>query len=85
MTRLRFRLVPPRAEPESAPALEPASVNYGHRPWELTRTSPIIPGDTDLRMRAQSILSGSLLDGRACPTLTLEEAQDVLRWHRGYD
>jgi hypothetical protein len=39
---------------------------------------PVNPLETQLRMRAQSILSGPLIG--ACPTLTLSQARDVLAW-----
>ena len=42
--------------------------------------APVDPTETDIRARAQSILSGPLIG--ACPTLTLDQAQDVLRWNR---
>jgi hypothetical protein len=48
------------------------------KPW------PLLPGatrpeETQVRMRAQSLLTGELIGG-ACPPLTYEQACDVLRW-----
>jgi hypothetical protein len=47
--------------------------------WDATRTLPL---DNMARSRAQSLLAGTAYrDGSANPgTLTLAQAQDVLRW-----
>lgn len=42
-------------------------------------SEPVIPSETDERMRAQSILSGPPVG--QCPPLTLAQARDVLRWN----
>lgn len=56
-----------------------AEVPAAHKRWsELP--APIFPDETDLRMRAQSILSGP--DLGQCPPLTLEQARDVIAWYR---
>lgn len=49
------------------------------KPWPLFTSAPTRPEETQIRMRAQSLLSGSIIGGQ-CPPLTLEQAQDVLRW-----
>lgn len=45
-------------------------------------SEPVFPSDTDARIRAQSLLTGmEFADGTTNPdTLTLAQAQDVLRW-----
>jgi hypothetical protein len=43
--------------------------------------APIFPDETMAIMRAQSILSGP--DLGQCPPLTIEQARDVLAWHKG--
>jgi hypothetical protein len=43
-------------------------------------SAPIDPLDTVLISRAQSILSGPELG--TCPPLTVEQAKDVIAWHR---
>lgn len=48
------------------------------KPWPLLGGATR-PEETLDRMRAQSLLSGSIIGG-ACPPLTIEQAQDVLRW-----
>lgn len=47
-------------------------------PWG-PQASPVDPKETQIRIRAQSYLSGPLIDG-VCPALTLEQAHDVLAW-----
>lgn len=42
-------------------------------------SAPVDPKETQIRIRAQSYLSGPLIDG-VCPTLTLSQARDVLAW-----
>ncbi len=42
-------------------------------------SEPVMPAETDARIRAQSILSGPLIG--ACPPLSLDQARDVLRWN----
>lgn len=46
------------------------------------RSAPVNPSETDLRMRAQSLLSGMRFkDGSTqAPVLTIEQARDVLAW-----
>lgn len=46
-------------------------------PWGRL-SKPIDPEETRLRYLAQSVLSGPELG--VCPTLSLSEAMDVLRW-----
>ena len=55
-------------------------MSYATQPWPSELQTPTDPMDNVLRYRAQSILSGSLLGGTACPPLTTEQAADVLRW-----
>lgn len=43
-------------------------------------SAPIDPEETRIRMLAQSILSGPELG--VCPTLEIEQARDVLAWHK---
>lgn len=43
-------------------------------------SAPVHPLETMARIRAQSILSGSLIGGGACPPLTYDQALDVLTW-----
>lgn len=59
---------------------EPAAVAAARR-WP-TLSEPVFPADTDARVRAQSLLAGlRFRDGSTNPdTLTLPQAQDVLRW-----
>ena len=47
-----------------------------------TLSEPVFPAETDARMRALSLLTGvEFADGTRHPdTLTLDQAQDVLRW-----
>lgn len=47
------------------------------KPWPLLPPA-IDPKDTQRIQRAQSLLSGPLIG--ACPPLTIEQANDVLRW-----
>ena len=45
-------------------------------------SEPVFPADTQVRMRAQSLLAGMRFrDGSTNPdTLTLAQAHDVMRW-----
>ncbi len=63
---LRLVSTPPKLKAGLWPALAP----------------PVMPAETDERIRAQSILSGPLIG--ACPTLSLDQARDVLRWATGF-
>ena len=56
----------------------PSSIHYGGK-WE-SLSAPVDPQETQIRIRAQSILSGPELG--VCPTLTIEQARDVLAWYR---
>ena len=56
----------------------PLAVRGGRWPADLGK--PIDPQETQDRIRAQSILTGSLIGG-VCPTLTIEQARDVLAWY----
>lgn len=40
---------------------------------------PYFPNDNGVIMRAQSLLTGSLIGGQ-CPPLTKDQALDVIRW-----
>ncbi len=46
-------------------------------------SAPVMPAETDTRIRAQSILCGIVYrDGRtSAPPLSLDQARDVLRWN----
>lgn len=48
-------------------------------PWGRC-APPIFPHETAVMMRAQSILSGGEIG--QCPPLTLDQALDVLAWHK---
>lgn len=56
----------------------PSSIPYGGK-WQPL-SAPVDPQETLLRSRAQSILSGGEIG--QCPPLTIEQARDVLAWHR---
>jgi hypothetical protein len=67
------------------------STPAAHQPTESRRwgalSAPVDPDETMRCMRAQSILTGSLIAGDlcpsgACPPLTLDQANDVLAWYR---
>ena len=60
-------------------ATPPPRVERGG-PWGML-PEPVLPGETQIIQRAQSLLSGPLIG--ACPPLTLQQAQDVLRWYKG--
>ncbi len=69
--RLAVRLLklaaPPKAKPGAWPML----------------SEPVLPNDTDTRIRAQSILTWiRYRDGSTqCPPLTLAQARDVISWN----
>ncbi|GLQ96434.1 hypothetical protein [Dyella mobilis] len=42
--------------------------------------APVFPDETQMRMRAQSILSGGEIG--QCPPLTLDQARDVIAWYQ---
>lgn len=44
-------------------------------------SEPVLVVETDVIARAQSILTGSLLDGQLGPRLTPDQARDVVRWY----
>lgn len=44
-------------------------------------SAPIYAADNVTIQRAQSLLTGSLLGGKVCPPLTVEEAVQVMAWH----
>lgn len=48
----------------------------------MALSAPVLPLETDQRMRAQSLLTGlRFRDGSRSPDLlTIDQAQDVLRW-----
>lgn len=50
--------------------------------WAGTLAAPVFPAETDAIARATSLLAGmDFIDGTRHPdTLTLSQAQDVLRW-----
>lgn len=47
--------------------------------WPSNLQPPIDPMDTVRMARAQSLLTGKLIEG-VCPKLTPAQAMDVLRW-----
>jgi hypothetical protein len=57
---------------QAAPATKP-------RVWGPL-AAPVDPLETQLRARAQSILSGPLIG--QCPPLSIEQARDVVAWYR---
>lgn len=73
----RLRAVPTPA-PTPAPSRKPAAYTV----WPNDLPPSVDPMETHLRMQAQSILSGSIIGGGACPTLTLAQARDVMNWYR---
>lgn len=79
--RNRLRLVrTPVAAPE--PTAPPATARKPAL-WPK-RSAPVFPGQTHVRMRAQSALCGlQFRDGSTvAPVLTYEQACDVVAWYR---
>lgn len=56
-----------------------AEVTGRNKQWGAL-AAPVLPEETQLRMRAQSILSGGEIG--QCPPLTLDQARDVLAWYQ---
>jgi len=48
--------------------------------WPSELPPPIFPEETLIRQRAQSALTGSLIEG-VCPPLSIDQARDVLAWY----
>lgn len=48
-----------------------------HRKWPPL-AAPVLVNETQAIMRAQSLLSGTIIG--ACPPLTYSQARDVLKW-----
>ena len=75
--RAPLRLVRQTPQPDPPPG-KPVD-----RPWGPL-AAPVDPLETQLRMRAQSLLSGTRFrdGGTGCPPLSIEQAHDVMRWYR---